>query len=409
MTERDRPSAGQGLAHNRDFLLVLIGQGVSAVGDAFSLTALPLLVLALAGSGKHLGLVMLAYTIPTIAFSPLAGALADRWNRKRIMVWADLGRAALTAMIPLAAACAWLRIELVYLVSASLGLLTPLFAAAYTAAVPGLVRAEQVGAALGTLQAVTRIGLMIGPSIAGVLATLSSAVTALAIDAGSFLVSAVTLSALRPTPARAAETREHVAVEIRRGLELLTGAAALRGFVILNVLLTLVTAPGLIALVHHLRVERAQAPWVFGVVLSANGVGAIAGYLAAGRVRRAWRAYFVAGNSLRALANLAFPLLAGSTLYMTAGFIAGFSSAFVGCLASLFYVQAVPDRFRGRIAGLVGALESAVYALGVTAGGLAIDLVGSGRIIALIGLLQLSVGAWCLLSPRLRWTYEPTH
>lgn len=396
------------LRHHRDFLLVAVGQGVSAIGDAFSLTVLPLLVLAMAGSGKHLGLVMLSYTIPGIAFSPLAGALADRWNRKRIMVWTELGRAALTGLVPLAAAGAWLRVELIYVVSGCLGLLTPLFTAAYTAAVPRLVPPAQLPAALGSLQAVTRIGLLIGPSLAGVLATWSSAVTALAIDAATFVVSSVTLSALRRGPDQTAGSRERVAVEIRRGLEFLAGATSLRGFMIVNVLLTLVTAPGLIALVHHLQVERGQPPWVFGLVLSANGVGAIAGYLAAGRVRRAWRSYFVGGNTLRALANLAFPLLASSTLYMTAGFVAGFSSAFVSCVTSVIYVHAVPDQFRGRIAGLVGALDAAVYALGVTAGGLAIDLAGSGTTIACIGGLQLCVGALCLRSPQVRWTSGPT-
>lgn len=396
------------LFRNRDFLLVLIGQGVSSIGDAFSLTALPLLVLAMTGSGSQLSLVMLAYTIPCIVFGPLAGALADRWDRKRIMVGADLGRAAILGAIPLAAAGSLLRVELVYVTSALLGLFTPLFTAAYTAAVPRLVRAEHVPAATGALQAVTRIGLMIGPSIAGVLATLSGAVTALAIDAGTFLFSAATLSGLRRAPHRTTRPRQHISAEIRLGLAHVAGDPTLRSFMAINVLLTLVTAPGLIALVHHLQVERALAPWVFGFVLSANGIGAIAGYLAAGRVRRAWRTLFIGGNTLRALANLSFPLLAGSTLYMAAGLVAGFASAFVHCLATLFYVQAVPDQLRGRVAGLVGALDSALYALGLTAGGLAIDTLGSGSTIAVIGALQLTIGAACWLSPRARWPAEPT-
>jgi MFS family permease len=396
------------LLRNRDFLLVMIGQGVSSIGDAFSLTALPLLVLAMAGSGGQLGLVMLSYTIPCVVFGPVAGALADRWDRKRIMIWADLGRAAILALIPLAAAVALLRIEIIYATSALLGLLAPLFTAAYTAAVPRLVLPEQVPAATGYLQVVTRLGLMIGPSIAGVLATLSGAVIALAIDAATFLVSAATLAGLRRAPRRTPPPRQPFAAELRLGLSLVGSTPSLRGFMAINVLLTLVTASGLIALVHHLQVERGQAPWVFGFVLSANGVGAIAGYLAAGRVRRRWRVFFVGGNTLRALANLSFPLLAGATLYMAAGFVAGFASAFVGCLTTLFYVQSVPDQFRGRVAGLVGALESALYALGLTAGGLAIDAIGSGSTIALIGTLQCLIGAACWLSPRVRWPSEPT-
>ena len=85
------------LARNRDFRVLLSSQGVSALGDAVSFTALPLLVLALTGSGLAMGIVGALQTLPDLVFGMVAGALADRHDRKRMMFLADLGRAVLTA------------------------------------------------------------------------------------------------------------------------------------------------------------------------------------------------------------------------------------------------------------------------------------------------------------------------
>src|SRR5439155_3040219 len=79
----------------------LLGESVSAIGDAVTLTALPLLVLALTGSGLAMGIVGVLQMLPDLVFGLVAGALADRWDRRRMMLYADVGRAILTALIPL--------------------------------------------------------------------------------------------------------------------------------------------------------------------------------------------------------------------------------------------------------------------------------------------------------------------
>src|SRR5687767_13911506 len=89
------------LRENRDFQVVLAGQAVSALGDAITLTAMPLLVLFLTGSGALMGIVGALQLLPDLVLGLLAGALADRWDRRRMMMWADAGRAVLTAAIPL--------------------------------------------------------------------------------------------------------------------------------------------------------------------------------------------------------------------------------------------------------------------------------------------------------------------
>ena len=89
------------LRGNRDFWVVLVGQGVSSFGDAITNTALPLLVLALTGSGLAMGVVGVLSTLPDLVLGLPAGAYADRWDRRKMMFLADLGRAFLTALIPI--------------------------------------------------------------------------------------------------------------------------------------------------------------------------------------------------------------------------------------------------------------------------------------------------------------------
>jgi MFS family permease len=89
------------LGENHDFKALLVGQGISAIGDAVSFTAMPLLVLALTGSGLAMGMVGVLQAVPDLLFGMVAGVFADRNDRRRMMLLADLGRAGLTALIPL--------------------------------------------------------------------------------------------------------------------------------------------------------------------------------------------------------------------------------------------------------------------------------------------------------------------
>ena len=138
---------GLTLAQNRDFKVLLASQGISSLGDAVSFTALPLLVLALTGSGFAMGIVGALQTLPDLFFGMVAGAIADRGDRKRMMFLADLGRAGLTALIPLSVALGGPTMAVILLVAAPMSILRSFFLAGYTASVPALVGRSQVGRA----------------------------------------------------------------------------------------------------------------------------------------------------------------------------------------------------------------------------------------------------------------------
>ncbi|MGH2512671.1 MAG: MFS transporter, partial [Candidatus Limnocylindrales bacterium] len=188
------PVREQPLAHNRDFLLLMGGQGISAFGDALSLTAMPLLVLAITGSGVAMGVVGVLNTIPDLVFGLLAGVIADRSDRRVMILGADFGRAVLTALIPLTIFIHGPTIAVILLIAAPMSMLRALFLAAYTAAMPSLVGRPLLGRATSTLETVYSLSFVVGPSVAGVLAAVVGFGPTIAVDALSFLASSAAMA-----------------------------------------------------------------------------------------------------------------------------------------------------------------------------------------------------------------------
>ena len=111
------PSQPRSLWRNRDYLLLWSGQIISEIGSKSSLLAFPLLMLFLTGSPAQAGLLGALRGLPYILFCLPAGALIDRWNRKRVMILCDTGRALAMGSIPLAYVLGHLTLAQLYIVS----------------------------------------------------------------------------------------------------------------------------------------------------------------------------------------------------------------------------------------------------------------------------------------------------
>ncbi|TMQ03638.1 MAG: MFS transporter, partial [Deltaproteobacteria bacterium] len=144
MSASSQPLTDQPLSRNRDFGTLLVSQTVSAAGDAVSATAMPLLVFALTGSGLVMGIVGALETGADFLMGTIAGAMADRGDRKRMMFGADLGRAILTALIPLSDFVHGPTLIVILAVSGPLAILRGFFRAGYLASMPNLVGRSQL-------------------------------------------------------------------------------------------------------------------------------------------------------------------------------------------------------------------------------------------------------------------------
>src|SRR5947209_10752876 len=168
-TEETPPKKRGSLWRNRDYMLLWSGQVISSIGTQVSQLAFPLLILALTGSPAQAGFAGALRALPYIIFSLPAGALIDRWDRKRVMIICDIGRALSMASIPVALAFGHLSILQLYLVSLIEGTLFVFFNLAEVACLPRVVEKEQLPAASAQHEVTFGITSLIGPSLGGAL------------------------------------------------------------------------------------------------------------------------------------------------------------------------------------------------------------------------------------------------
>ena len=216
---------------NRDFLLLWSGQNTSILGAQMSELAYPILVLALTHSPAKAGLVPLFFMLPFIVFGLPAGALVDRWNRKKVMLICDTIRMFAMAALPISFLTGHLSLALVYAASLTEGVGFCFFNLAETAAISQVVEKAQLPNAMAANEMGYAATSTAGPGLAGLImasmrSTVAGAMLAFAVDSVSYLASLGTLLMMR-TPfqqERAASGAENAAKpnlwhEVREGLQ----------------------------------------------------------------------------------------------------------------------------------------------------------------------------------------------
>jgi ENTS family enterobactin (siderophore) exporter len=386
------PTAVEALARNRDLRVFVVGQGISGLGDAVSLTALPLLVLALTGSGVALGVVGALGTLPDLAVALFAGALADRADRKRMMLVADLGRAVLTALIPLSVALGGPTMAVILVVAAPLSVLRAVFRAGYISSLPGLVGRPQLARANALLETVYSVAFIVGPTVAGVLAAGLGPGPTIAIDAVSYVVSSAGLFLvsrdLRPPPDRVPSP---LIAEVREGIVHIAHDPLLRAAILVFATFSAAIASVVSGLAFRITHELGQPPTALGAVMTAWGVGAVVGSLAAGRVGRETPVARVLLGSLVVAAIALVGVALVESVAAMAVLAALFGAAESVTTVTYISVRAAysPDRLLGRIAGTARVIALALQPIGMLAGGALLDAVGGS---ATFGLMGAAVG-----------------
>jgi MFS family permease len=394
----------QSLRQNRDFRTVLVGQGISAFGDAISVTTMPLLVLALTGSGLQMGVVAVLQRLPDLLFGLPAGALADRWDRRRMMLWADVGRAVLTALIPLSAILGLPVIGVVLLVSLPINICRVIFLAGWSAAIPNLVGRRQLGRATGVFEAISGGSFIIGPAIAGLLVGRIGAAPTLAVDAVSFAVSAFSLTLVSRRLRRSEPSEQkHLIHEMAEGVRYLANHPVLRDVVAFWTVISLVSAPVIPAVTFYVTIDRGLGPAAFGFIISAYSVGTLVGALLGGRLgadRLATR--LLLGNLAVGLATAGLALTGSMLLMVAFAFGSGAFQAVV--LVAYLTARAAnsPDELLGRIGSTARTISVGIQPIGLLVGGLLLDGFHGGPTLLLIAASTGLASLLFVLSPGIR-------
>jgi predicted MFS family arabinose efflux permease len=364
----------------------------------------------LAATPFEVSVLRVAGHAPALVLGLLAGVWVDRLRRRPILIWSDLGRAALLASIPLAAAFSLLGMEQLYLVALVTGGLGTLFEVAYRSYLPSLVDKDELVEGNAKLTASASVAEVGGFGLAGALVQWLTAPVALLVDAASFVVSAASLALIRraeppPTPA---EERRSAWREVEEGLRLIAVDPVLRAVSAAKVIGDFAIG-GVWASVLLLFILRdlGLEPWLMTATFAVGGVSAFFGALAADRLIRRWgvgRAMIGSTLAYR-LTPFLLPLAGGPfgfVLFCLVAMQAADAAATVQDIAETSLVQGtVPDRALGRVNATLRVLGQGAILSGTMIGGVLGELIGL-RLTMLAGACLGAVAVLVLLASPLR-------
>ncbi len=312
------------LWQNSAFVRVWGAATISIFGSLVTRMALPLAAILILGAGALEVAVLRSLELAaTLVVGLVAGAWVDRLRRRPVLIWADLGRAALLASIPIAFALDALTLWQLLAVSGLAAVLTTFFDSADNAYLPTIVERERLAEANGALAASGSAAEFMAFGISGFLVQLLTAPIAIAVDALSFVGSALLLGSIRrqeqPPPPKA--DREPVLDEIREGLRLVLHDPVLRAFA--GAQMALAALWGIFGATYFLFVleELELGPAALGVIAGVGGASSFLGAVVASRATRRWGIGPVAvcAMLLSALGNAFIPLAPAGLPWLAIG------------------------------------------------------------------------------------------
>ncbi|HZQ05973.1 MAG TPA: MFS transporter [Anaerolineae bacterium] len=362
---------------NRDYMLLWSGQVVSVIGTGASQIVYPLLILALTNSPAAAGIASALASLPYIIFSLPAGALIDRWDRKRVMIYCDIGRALVLASIPVALALNALTIWQIYIASLVEGSLFVFFNLAEVAALSRVVTKEQLPQAAAQNDAAFSIAGILAPSVGTILYQFGKAIPFL-FDSFSYMVSVISLLFIKAEfQLERKRTELHLVQEIHEGLDWLWHQPLVRYMAFLTGGLNFVNAATtliIIVLAKNLGASDAE----IGLVFSLSAIGAIAGSIIGGQIQRRFRFGQVIISTVWISAIL-FPLLAIAPQFYLLGIIQGLAwmtGPIYNVVQFSYRIALIPDALQGRVNSTFRLLAFGFQPLGAALGGFLIERYG---------------------------------
>jgi MFS family permease len=362
-----------------------------------------LLVLALTHSPAKAGIVGFAQSLPYMIFYLPAGALVDRWNRKRVMLIADAGRALALGSLALVLAFGSLTLAQIVIVAFVEGSLFVFFSLAESAALPQIVPKEQLPTAVAQNQARVQGADLVGQPLGGALFGISRLLP-FAADAVSYAVSFVSLLFVRPAfQEERAPAPASLRTDIAEGIVWLWRRPFLRTAVLLIAGSNFAFSAITLALIVRAK-DLGGSPSTIGIMLAFSGAGAILGSFVAPWVQRHVHAKIVVIGSLWiwAVAALVLPLF-GSPLALGAvwGFAGFFGPVFNVTFASYRYAL-VPDRLLARVGSAALVVAWGAIPLGQLTAGFLLQSLGAVKAIVALGGVMAAVGVAATASRSIR-------
>jgi len=405
---------------NRNFNLLFGGSSISALGDQFTLVALPWLVLKLTGDPAALGLVLAVMALPRAAFMLIGGAVVDRMSPRRVLLMARAINAACIAILAVLVLTGAVHMWMVYLLSLGVGLSTAFAYPAGSAILPQLLQPLQLRGANALFMGMRMLSMFVGPVLAGViisvgansqrhaLADARGMGLAFSIDAISFLFSLASLAMVRIHSDRhPPQPIGSVFANVAAGIRYIWSDLPLRAFILYAAVVSVfVGGPIQVGLpvLANTRLDLGAAS--LGILMTANGGGILIGSFLSGigtRLMRGRLGLMVLGiDSIAGLALVALTLvhttLTGAALLACVGVLSGIMQ-----IALFTWIQQrVTQEMMGRTMSVLLFTFMGLGPVSAALAGALLKVISLTALFAGAGLTLTAIALACLNSRQLR-------
>jgi MFS family permease len=389
---------------SRDFRLLWTGQAISLLGDAAFVVALGWRTFTLTGSARSLGIVLTLQGVGLLSTVLVGGALADRYDRRTLMLVSDAARFAVIGVLATVDATGHLSIGSLAAIAFVEGLATGFFTPALGGLIPLVVDPPRLGSANALIGMARQGSFLIGPSVASLLYGFAGATVVFGFNAASYLVSFAFVYATRPRTAERGAA-EGTLREIGAGIRYVTGipwlwlTISLFAFVLMLQWAPIqVLTPKLVREHFHLGVGA------YGLVFSAIGAGMIVGSVLVGQFnpqrRRGLISYLI--WILNSVLVIVFALSPWYPVAVAACLVRGICIGFGVTIWETMLMQLVPQHMLSRVVSLDWFGSFGLAPIGLLLVGSLSGLAEPGTIIALGAAISICIIASGLLSRQIR-------
>jgi len=387
--------------HYREFRLLWFGACTSSIGTWMQTVAQSWLVFQISGSAFLLGLDGFLGQIPILLFSLIGGVIADRIDRRRVLLGSQYVQMTCAFVLTALIALKWIKVPHILTVSFVVGCAQAFGGPAYSALVPMLVEKEDLQNAIALNSIQFNLARVIGPVLGGLALTGLGAAWCFGLNGLSFVAVIISLLLLKVSfePHR---TRDSILTGVKQGIGFVRGQGAMVGLIALAFSMTALAIPTLTFLPVFAKDVFHRGPTAFTILLSCSGVGSVVGALivaALGDIENKGRVALLTmlllGSAIAGFAICKSIVLSGALLVVSGAAMMGVFST-VSSLVQLI----TPNQMRGRVMSVYNLAFRGGMPLGILATGWLVPIYSAPHVLAVNGLLLVAVGGYFLLVQR---------
>ena len=390
---------------HRNFRLFAGGQIVSLTGTWVQLVAQSWLVYRLTGRATMLGLVGFAGQIPIFLLAPIGGAVADRFERRRILVVTQSIAMALAFTLAALTLGGIVRVWHVVALAAAMGIVNAFDIPTRQSFLVEMVGREDLINAIGLNSSIFNGARMIGPAIAGVLVAAIGEGWGFLLNGISFAAVIVALLSIRAAPFRPPREKTSTLTRIREGFAFASGERPVRALMLMLATLSLTGMPFMVLMPVFADRVLLGGPAAYGILMSASGLGALAGAITLASRRDVQGLGGWVARAAIAFGALLFVFSFSRTMWLSVLLLLpiGFSMMVQISSSNTLIQTMVPDALRGRVMAVYSMMFMGVAPAGALLAGWAADRIGAPTTVLIGGTVCVAAAAifrWSL--PRLR-------